>query len=65
MIWLIVWLSINGTPPRVVEKIPFNDMKSCQAEKAVRDSRQGTFLSFAHNASVKRTVVCSDDDAAG
>jgi hypothetical protein len=22
MIWLIVWLSINGTPPRVVEKIP-------------------------------------------
>jgi hypothetical protein len=59
MIWLIILMSINGGPPRVVERIPFDDMQSCQAEKAVRDSREGTFT-LANKLSVKSDVVCLD-----
>jgi hypothetical protein len=57
MIWLIVTISINGAPPQVAEKIPYGDMQSCQAEKAVRDHRQDSFA-FAHGVSVNRNVVC-------
>jgi hypothetical protein len=63
MIWLIVLISIDGGRPQVVEKIPFKDMQSCQAEKAVRDSRR-YYFAFAHDISVKRNVVCSEDPAA-
>jgi hypothetical protein len=65
MAWLIVFVSINGTPPRAVEKIPFDDMQSCQAEKAARDSRQAFFAShaFARHVTVERKVVCSVDPA--
>jgi hypothetical protein len=64
MIWLIVTISISGGPPQVAEKIPYPDMQSCQAEKAARDSRQ-VYFGFAHNVSVKRSVVCSDSNAVG
>jgi hypothetical protein len=64
MIWLIVLISINAGPPRVLEKVPYADMQCCQAEKAARDSRQDYFA-FAHNVSVKRSVVCSDSTTVG
>jgi hypothetical protein len=61
MIWLIVSVSVNGGLAEVVESIPYADMQSCQAAKAVRDSRQADFYSFANNTSVKSTAVCSDE----
>jgi hypothetical protein len=57
MIWLIVTISINGALPQVAEKIRYEDMQSCQAEKAVRDHRQDSFA-FPHGVSVNRNVVC-------
>lgn len=59
MIWLIVLVSINGGDQRVIERIPYKDMQSCQAEKAVRDSRPDHFV-FANDLSLKRTVLCSE-----
>jgi hypothetical protein len=44
VIWLIVLISINGGPPGVLDKIPYGDMESCQAEKAARDSRRDYFV---------------------
>jgi hypothetical protein len=61
VIWLVVWISINGAPPQVVEKIPYDDMQSCQAEKAARDHRQDIFT--ARGVSVVRSVICSDGTA--
>jgi hypothetical protein len=58
MIWLIVTISINGGPPQVIEKIPYADMQSCQAEKAARDSRRDYFV-VANGISIKRNVFCS------
>jgi hypothetical protein len=62
MIWLIVLLSVNAGPPRVVEKIPYEDMQSCQAEKALRNSRHGVFVNGV--ISIERKVFCSEDPAA-
>jgi hypothetical protein len=62
MFWLIVTISINGGLPQLSEKIPFEDMQSCQAEKAARDSRPAYFS--ARNISVTRNVVCLKDPAA-
>jgi hypothetical protein len=62
MIWLIVLISINGGPPRILEKIPYEDMQSCQAEKAVRDSRRDYFV-LANGGSIKRRVFCSEAPA--
>jgi hypothetical protein len=64
MIWLIVWISINGGTPQVAERIPYADMQSCQAEKSVRDHRKDSFA-FARGVSVTRNVVCLDDEPAG
>jgi hypothetical protein len=65
MIWLVVVISINAGPPQVVEKIPYEDLQSCQAEKAVRDSRRDFYFSVKKNGiSVERKVFCSGDSAA-
>ena len=58
MIWLIVVISINGGPPQIVEKIPYKDMQGCQAEKAVRDSRQAHFVA-PNGTSIERKVFCT------
>jgi hypothetical protein len=63
VIWLIVLISINAGPSQVVEKIPYEDMKSCQAEKAARDGRQAYFV-IANGSSIDRKVFCSEDPAA-
>ena len=63
MIWLIVLISINGGPRQVVEKILYEDIQSCQAEKAVRDSRSFHFVG-ANGLSIERKVVCSVNPAA-
>jgi hypothetical protein len=63
MVWLIVLISINGGPPGVLDKIPYEDMQSCQAEKAARDSRRDYFVE-SNGASVKREVMCVTDPAA-
>jgi hypothetical protein len=63
VIWLIVLISINGEHPQVLEKIPYKDIQSCQAEKAVRDSRRDYFA-VANGISIKRNVVCLEDAAA-
>jgi hypothetical protein len=63
MIWLIVLISINGGPQQVIEKIPYEDMQSCQAEKSVRDSRNLHFVG-ANGLSMDRKVICSVDPAA-
>jgi hypothetical protein len=63
MIWLIVVIYINSGPPQVFEKIPYEDIQSCQAEKAVRDSRQAHFV-VPNGTSVERKVFCTKDPAA-
>jgi hypothetical protein len=63
MIWLIVLISISGGPPRVVERVPYNDVQSCQAEKVLRDSRPDYFRA-GNGISIKRNVVCSEEAAA-
>jgi hypothetical protein len=55
MIWLIVLISINAGLPQVLEKVPYGDMQSCQAEKAVRDSRQAHFVT-PNGTSIERKV---------
>jgi hypothetical protein len=64
MIWLVVVISINAGPPQVVEKIPYEDLQSCQAEKAVRDGRRDFYLSVRNGISFERKVFCSKDSAA-
>jgi hypothetical protein len=59
MIWLIVVISINGGPPQIVEKIPYEDMQGCQAEKAMRDSRQAHFVFPKGTSSMERKVFCT------
>jgi hypothetical protein len=59
MIWLIVVISINGGPPQIVEKIPYEDMQGCQAEKAMRDSRQAHFVVPNGTSSIERKVFCT------
>jgi hypothetical protein len=63
MIWLIVVISINGEPPQIIEKIPYEDMQGCQAEKAMRDSRQAHFVVPNGASSIKRKVFCTYDPA--
>jgi hypothetical protein len=63
MIWLIVVISINGGPPQIIEKIPYEDMQGCQAEKAMRDSRQAHFVVPNGASSIKRKVFCTYDPA--
>jgi hypothetical protein len=68
MTWLIVVISVNAGPPQVVEKIPYEDLRSCQAEKAVRDNRQDVYLHITNGVSVgvsvERKVFCSKDPGA-
>jgi hypothetical protein len=33
MIWLIIVISVNGGRPQVVDKVPYDDLHACQAEK--------------------------------
>jgi hypothetical protein len=63
MIWLIVLISINGGPQQVVEKILYEDIQTCQAEKAARDSRSLHFVG-ANGFSMERKVICSVEPAA-
>jgi hypothetical protein len=63
MIWLIVLISINGGPQQVVDKILYEDMQSCKAEKAARDSRMIHFVG-ASGFSMERKVICSVEPAA-
>jgi hypothetical protein len=63
MVWLIVLISINGGPPRVLDKIPYEDLQSCQAEKVARDSRRDYFVE-SNGDSVERKVMCLTDPAA-
>jgi hypothetical protein len=64
MIWLMVVISINGGSPQIVEKIPYEDMQGCQAEKAMRDSRQAHFVVPNSTSSIERKVFCTRDPAA-
>jgi hypothetical protein len=50
-------VSLNGGLPQVLEKIPYENIQSCQAEKAARDSRVDNFV-FANTISIKRNVFC-------
>jgi hypothetical protein len=63
MIWLIVLISINGGPLQILDKIPYQDMQSCQVEKMARDSRQASFVN-ASGASIERKAVCMEGAAA-
>jgi hypothetical protein len=60
MVWLVVVISLNGRPPQVIEQVPFESMQGCQAEKALRDSRQSTFF-VPNETSIRRAIFCSDD----
>jgi hypothetical protein len=63
MIWLIIVISVNGGRPQVVEKVPYDDLHACQAEKALRDGRPSYFRA-ATGVSVERKVFCSNDPGA-
>jgi hypothetical protein len=63
MVWLIVLISINGGPTGVLDKIPYEDLQSCQAEKAARDSRRDFFVE-SNGGSIGRKVMCVTDPAA-
>jgi hypothetical protein len=64
MIWLIVMISVNAGPPQVLEKVPYEDLRSCLAEKAVRDSRRDFYFHATNGVSVERKVFCSKDPGA-
>jgi hypothetical protein len=59
MVWLIVLIFINAGPPRVLERVPYVDMQSCRAEKAVKDSRQAYFVT-SNGTSIRGKVFCSE-----
>jgi hypothetical protein len=63
MIWLIVPISINGGLPRVLEKIPYEDMQSCGAGKAVRNSRRD-YSVLVDVSSIERKVFCLEEPTA-
>jgi hypothetical protein len=59
--------SINGQPPRILDKIPYGDMDSCRAEKAVRKSRLAKNRLEQHKEeiiSVDSYVFCLEEPSA-
>jgi hypothetical protein len=62
MIWLIIMISVNGAHPQVINRIPYDNLQACEAEKALRDNHPPDFqLRAGTRLSIVRKIICSDN----